>query len=256
MPKKNNVSEPSFISIHSYVNGFSFFTQDSTEAIESSVFDDECQQVFESMLHYSPDKKFERIQWISHEGPALFIPESQFLESKIDVLWEHFAPKKPTHTLVASHSKEHGFYVLYEEQTALQTYLEAQSQTLEKKHALQVLFQRIMEHRSPSKANYIYVHISQNQFDLFVFKNSQFELTNSFALASEENFLYFLFYVIEQMRWEADTFSLVFLGKYKTFSSYYEAARSYQSNIEFIEAPNTLTATSKHPSPFLANLGS
>lgn len=253
MPKENNVSESSYLSIHSFVDGFSFYTPDSSDYLKRPTFDQECKEMLESLLHYSPDQKYESVHWVCHDSPALFIPESQYSSDKEEFYWKYFAARNIENTLVVDHDKKYGLKVLYEENSPLIEYLESKIKSIQKKHYLHLLYHRIMENHPPNKAHCIYVHLSQDHFDLFVFKNNQFVLTNTFTLISEENFLYFLFYVIEQMKWESDSFTLFFLGKYDSFSSYYEAVRTYQNNIEFIAAHKI--APSNHPAPFLVNSG-
>jgi len=253
MPKKNNGIGSPFISIHSYVNGYSFYTPDTSDYLNRSTFDSECKEVFESLLHYSPDQNYERIQWVCHESPALFIPESQFSTDKKELYWEYFAVRNAENTLIVEHDKKHGINILYEQNQSLMEYLESKVQHIEKKHYLHLLYHFIMEKYPPNSTNCIYIHLSQDYFDLFVFKNNNFELTNTFALISEENFLYFLFYVIEQMQWKADTFTMLFFGEYDAFTPYYEAAKTYQNNIKFITAPKI--SSINHPAPFLVNIG-
>jgi len=252
MPKKNNDSKASYISIHSYVDGFSFFTPNGADFVQSTSFDAETKQRFESLIHYSPEKKSDHILWVCHDGPALFIPQSEFVANRLEDYWALFAARNKANSLAFDQNEAAGFNILYEERSNLMAYLKSHAKTVERTHYLHWLYHQTAETLTQFTPNKIYIHFNKKSFDILVFKNNQLELTNTFELVSEETFLYFLFYVVEQMQWEPDTFTLLFLGQFDTFSAYYEASRSYQNNIEFINADQTRLEAEQHPAPFLA----
>ena len=66
-------------------------------------------------------------------------------------------------------------------------------------------------------------------------------------------FLYYVFFVVEQYKLQAEDFQIYFLGEIPSFKSYYQAIKQYHTPIQFKE--NALTSAidiDQHPAPFMA----
>ena len=253
MPEKNNSSHTNSLSIHSYKNGFSFCTSESIDFQETISFNEETRHIFESLLHYSPEKQYDDIQWICHDGPCLFIPKPLFSESKLKEYWKFFAPKSSTSKLVYDQNEVQKLILMYEERPLVFDYLKAHAKSVERTHYIKKLFDCILQKLSKYPGNKVYIHLSKDSFDVFVFKGDQFELYNTFELISEETFLYYLFFIVEQMKWNPDEFSMIFMGTFEPFRKYYEATKSYQNAIFFLSPEREHKYSEEHPSPFLVN---
>lgn len=253
MPEKNNSSHTNLLSIHSYKNGFAFCTSETIDFQETTSFNEETRQIFESLLHYSPEREYDDIEWICHDGPCLFIPKLLFSESKLEEYWQFFAPKSSTNKLVYEENEVQKLILMYEERPLIYDYLKANAKTVERTHYIKKLFDCILQKLSKYPGNKVYIHLSKDNFDIFVFKGDQFELYNTFELISEETFLYYLFFIVEQMDWNSDEFSMIFMGEFEPFKKYYEATKSYQSAIFFLSSERELKVSERHPSPFFLN---
>lgn len=101
----------------------------------------------------------------------------------------------------------------------------------------------------------MFVHLRQDQFDLFLFQGGQLLLQNSFPQSNADDFLYYLFYVTEQFYLKPDQFNLTFLGKYETFDDYYDGAREFHESIDYFE-PHYPSPPLSHPAPFFLSYNS
>ena len=142
---------------------------------------------------------------------------------------------------------------MYEERPLVFDYLKARAKSVERTHYIKKLFDCILQKLSKYPGNKIYIHLSKDSFDVFVFRGDQFELYNTFNLISEETFLYYLFFIVEQMKWNPEEFSMIFMGTFESFRKYYEATKSYQNAIFFLSPEREHKLSEEHPSPFLAN---
>ena len=253
MPEKKNSSHLNSLSIHSYKNGFSFCTSESIDFQETFYFNEETRQIFESLLHYSPKKQYEDIQWICHDGPCLFIPKPLFSERKLQDYWQFFAPKSSNGKLVYDQNEVEKLIFMYEERPLVFDYLKAHAKTLERTHYHKTLFDCILLKLAEHPGNKVYIHLSKDSFDVFVFKGDLFELYNTFELISEETFLYYLFFIVEQMKWDPDEFSMIFMGEFEPFRKYYEATKIYQNAVFFLSTERQHKLSEDHPSPFIVN---
>ncbi len=103
---------------------------------------------------------------------------------------------------------------------------------------------------SPKKN--LFIHLQSGSFDIFLFQGRQLLFFNSFPQQNVDEFLYYLFYVIEQFYLKPENFNLAFLGEYHCFKEYYQSTKEYHSNIIFLDTP-TKNASSEHPIPFFEN---
>ena len=95
----------------------------------------------------------------------------------------------------------------------------------------------------------IFIHLRRNFFDLFIYQGSQLLLFNSFPHQDDEEFLYYLFFVLEQFYLKANQFEAIFLGKFLKYQSYYDAFKQFHLITNFTY-PETLEIDSNHPAPF------
>ncbi len=95
----------------------------------------------------------------------------------------------------------------------------------------------------------VFIHIRKDFFDLFIYQGSQLLLFNSFPHQDEEDFLYYLFFVLEQFCLKENQFSATFLGKFLEYQKYYEVFNEFHALTNFTY-PENLKVDSKNPAPF------
>jgi hypothetical protein len=89
--------------------------------------------------------------------------------------------------------------------------------------------------------------------DVFLLQKKCLKFNNCFSISNTDDFLYYLFFVIEQFDIDTNNLELNFLGKMKSFTPYYEAVEQYHTNINFIDKDiNHVSDTSVHHAPYLA----
>ncbi len=95
----------------------------------------------------------------------------------------------------------------------------------------------------------VFIHIRKDYFDLFVYQGSQLMLYNSFPHKDQEEFLYYLFFVLEQLYLKQNQFTAIFLGKFRNYQKYYDAFKEFHTITKFTY-PENLEIDNNHPAPF------
>lgn len=95
----------------------------------------------------------------------------------------------------------------------------------------------------------VFIHLRKDFFDLFIYQGRQLLLFNSFPHQDEEEFLYYLFFVMEQFYLKANKFEAIFLGKFRVYQKYYNVFKEFHSQTNFTY-PENLEIDSNHPAPF------
>ena len=69
--------------------------------------------------------------------------------------------------------------------------------------------------------------------DIFLVKNKSLLFNNRFVIKKQNDFMYYLFFVIEQFDLGPNQFEIEFLGRIDAFESYYEIVKNYHYYITF-----------------------
>ena len=97
----------------------------------------------------------------------------------------------------------------------------------------------------------VFIHLRKDFFDLFIYQGSQLLFFNSFPKHDEEEFLYYLFFVLEQFYLKTNQFVATFLGKFIDYKKYYDVFEEFHSLTNFTY-PEILKINSNHPAPFFS----
>lgn len=102
------------------------------------------------------------------------------------------------------------------------------------KHSATVLIENLRHYGADDKC-YYFVNVHKGSMEVVVFKNHSLLLYNVFTYQTEEDFIYYLLFVAEQLEINPEEFFLVFLGEIDEKSSYYKIASEYIRNVSFYQ---------------------
>jgi len=88
--------------------------------------------------------------------------------------------------------------------------------------------------------NIVAIHIGSTYFDLAVIENNKLQLSNAFFYKTNEDFLYFLLYTLEQLKIDPKNTTLHLHGHISADSELFQLLRKYFSNLTFAEKPTAL----------------
>ena len=96
----------------------------------------------------------------------------------------------------------------------------------------------LIDYFSEKKSNYIsdqsiYVHVQNNQLDIVVTDKNEFIFYNSFSYKTKEDFIYYVLFVIEQLKLDTEEINLALYGDIEPFSDLYEITYKYVRNVSF-----------------------
>ena len=99
----------------------------------------------------------------------------------------------------------------------------------------------------------MFIHIQYKAVDVFLAETDQIVFNNRFSIKNEDEFLYYVFFVVEQFDLKIDDFEIIFLGKFFEYNRYYDLTSEFHKNYKFIENDSEIIDQSKHSAPYLAN---
>ena len=108
-----------------------------------------------------------------------------------------------------------------------------------------------------SKNNYkknMFINIRDNFFDIFIYHSDQLLFFNSFNYKIIEDFLYYVFYVIEIQGISQAESNVFFLGKNEKFNKYYNAFSKFYNSAEFLNYQKSNITQNNHECPIFLDI--
>ena len=85
------------------------------------------------------------------------------------------------------------------------------------------------------------LHIQQQRFDIMLFQNEALKFLNSFSYQTKEDFIYFLLYVMEQLKLDREEIEVELYGEFEENSALFEMLHKYIRNLKVIGRPKSLS---------------
>lgn len=101
------------------------------------------------------------------------------------------------------------------------------------KHISTVLIEQLLLAEKNSEKTKMYVNVGKGNFEVVVIDKSALLLYNTFEFNSDEDFIYYILFVSEQLGLNPETLQLVFLGDIKNGDSLYNISFKYIRHIAF-----------------------
>lgn len=103
----------------------------------------------------------------------------------------------------------------------------------EYKHAATVLMENLLAANTEKET--LYAYLGERHFDLVAVKDKKLILCNTFLYETAEDFLYYVLFAAQQLKWDPETFDLKFLGNISKDSKKYGLSYTYIRNCGFLE---------------------
>ena len=108
-------------------------------------------------------------------------------------------------------------------------------------HSSSTLIEAALIHAKKSNAlSLIDVHILPETFQVVIIKNQKLELYNSFTYQTSEDFLYYLLFVLDQLKIDNEKASIRLLGEVEKNSTIYSMLYKYINTITFGNRPKNV----------------
>lgn len=110
------------------------------------------------------------------------------------------------------------------------------------KHISTILIESILLIEKNAFEPKLYVHVGARNLEILSISSSgALQFYNSFEYSSDEDFIYYLLFTLEQLKLNPETISLVFVGDIQENSDLYQMAYRYIRHISFGEYINNIT---------------
>ena len=254
MPSKNKSIALTNSSIHLFVNGFSFYTPSRTEFIPITNNIGDFESALEELLNFHPKEMFSGTQIISYHQPSTFVPIKFFDKNLLKNYLQILGNINENSGLNFDLLKEESQVNVYSYPKIILEILNQHINNATLYHYNSLLYREVNKLSNFSEKNcQLYIHLQKDAMDLYLTKNSYVIFRNHFGIQNKDEFLYYVFFVVEQYKLSPDQFEIVFLGKITAFKKYYQSIKEFHQIIRFEdrEICNKIDID-QHPAPFFA----
>ena len=120
-------------------------------------------------------------------------------------------------------------------------------------HSTTLLLKYFLNIEKHSKHSKIYLNVGVEIFDVIIIKRGELLLCNTYSFKSPEDFIYYVLFCLEQLKFNPDTIECVLSGLIDDNDSNYNILYTYIRHISFINTEELLVIESDK-SPFHNNL--
>ena len=255
MVKKIRSIQKKELSIHFFDNGFSFCTYKNIDFIPNSNGIDHLRTAIKDYLDYYKKNSFNSFSVIFFQNPSTFVPKVFFDKSHIHFYLSNYKTVEKDEIVGFDILKNEKEVNVYSYPNKVRSILNELLINFKSIHYNSLLFTEIKTQNFLSKyPNKIFVHFHSKAMDIFLLNQKKLIFNNRFKVTNNDEFLYYIFFVIEQFELSNDQLEIIFLGKIKAFKNYHEIIKKYHSNINFIQDTSNLGYDlSVHQAPYLAS---
>jgi hypothetical protein len=101
-----------------------------------------------------------------------------------------------------------------------------------------VLIQSLLNNFDGGKEPVCYVHVLEQQLDITVIANKKLLFYNSFNFSTKEDFIYYVLFVIEQLKLDAETLKLKLFGNIEEDDQLFNVCFKYVRNVSVFVPSN------------------
>ena len=113
------------------------------------------------------------------------------------------------------------------------------------RHASSVLIEDLIKQNSErTDDTRVYLNIKDQRFEMIVIKEDNLLFDNTFRFKTKEDFLYFMLFTLEQLKLEAESVPVYFLGMIEEDSKLVELTSRYIRDVRFLRKENNILLNS------------
>ncbi len=207
----HNITNSKDLSILVSMYGLSFmiYNQDTNEkkffeytfeAYNPSILQKKLQEILDERTILQD--AFKSIRFIHHNQLNTLVPESYFDPENFAVLLQQQVKLLPNDQINYDEIKALHLYNIYVPYKNIAKSFTENTQNIVHKHSASEFLTAIMEEKKQAKnlpVFEIYLNIFPNDFQIAVFKNEKLQLYNAFSFQNIDEFLYYLFFIVETL---------------------------------------------------------
>ncbi|WP_103068706.1 DUF3822 family protein [Aquimarina sediminis] len=232
------------LSIQVSLNGLSFCASNSNDqqitSIEHENFGIQLtpKQVLDKIKYnfdhnYNLKGTYDIIEVIYHNDLYTVVPKSLFNKELIKDYLKFNTKVLQNDFITYDELDQHDIITVYIPYTNINNFFFDTFGSFTYKHSSSILIDTLLRQEKNSDSAMVFANMNKTSFDLVIINKGNLILSNTFQYHTKEDFLYYLMYTTEQLKFNPEEFKLVFLGDINIGSDLFDIAHTYIRNVSF-----------------------
>lgn len=189
----------------------------------------ELQQLFEK--HAIPTAHFAEVIVIHRNKLFSLVPKSLFHVDELANYLKFNARILANDHIAYDELEEHEVVNVYVPFVNINNYIYELFGAFTYKHHGTVLVQSLLSEHLGAKEPIVYVHVFEKEIDITVISNKKLLFFNNFEYETQEDFLYYLLFTLEQLQLDTETVDLKLLGAIEQDDALYKVCYEYVKRV-------------------------
>ena len=174
---------------------------------------------------------FDDILVLHNNNLLTFVPsvlyDQQYLSSYMQYNTKVFESDYFTHDEISSYDMN-TVYIPY---ININNFLIDQFGSFKYQHSFTILIKKILDFSKNIEETQVYIHIQKDNFQLIVVKNQKLLLFNTFEFKTDQDFMYYVLFAMEQLQLNPESVLVKLFGTISKEHSLYQIAYKYIRNV-------------------------
>jgi hypothetical protein len=234
------------LSILVSLNGFSFTITDlisgKPKHLKNIHFDSfqkstNIEELYANVFNENPElsSKYDEIVIIHSNNLSTFVPVALFDESYLGSYLQYNTKVFETDFFTFDKLEKYEMNNVYIPYVNMNNYFIDQFGTFDYKHANTILVSKLLDLSKNNDNRKMFVHKSENHFEIIVIQNQKLQFFNTFEFKTPEDFIYYILFSAEQLHLNPEHFALELFGDCMENDDYFKIAYKYIRNVNLLD---------------------
>jgi hypothetical protein len=181
---------------------------------------------------------FHKTRIMYEAGSSTLVPEALFDEKELSAIFNFNVANGPGEPKDLRYDQLKGTnaYNVYHIPLALRTFIDKYFHEAQLYHHSSVMIQALLsKFRNIDTEKQLFVNTGHSHIDILQIKDKKLDYYNSFRYNTAEDFMYFLVFVVEQLKLNPESVQVVLLGEIERHSPLSDLINKYIRNVSFID---------------------
>jgi len=246
-----NTTQSYHLSIQVSLNGFSFSILDTVRnkyvALKNYPLDkqkgipeDQLRNIFKKDEFLT--RKYKSSSYFFITDKSTLVPSPLFNKDKIKEYLMFNHPLEEHNKIFYNQIKNAGTYTVYSIPVNICEILDKQFPGIKNYHQSVPFIEQILLKNQPGEFDFsAFINVTPGIFDIAVSQSKKLILYNQFRFRNENDFIYFVLNIFEQLKLSPEKTLLLLSGEITKTSKYYESLKKYIKSIRFEKRDNQFT---------------
>ncbi len=237
------------MSIQFSLGGFSFCISNSKEEVyqfTSYQFEEKAnspETILEKLKEVfktdqSLQDEFESVQVIHQNNLNALVPNPYFKEDALKSYLKYSIRTITTDLIVYDELDDLQMKNVYIPYVNINNFLFQNFGEFEYKHHASLLIKKLIT--KSDEGSMFYVNVHHNLFDIVVIEDQKLLFYNSFEFTTKEDFIYYILFTLEQLKFDPEVIATLLLGDIDETSELYQIAFEYIRNLDFLSSNSSV----------------